>query len=184
MEFSKRPLLVYDLRDNLPRNAHLWQVGLLDNIVLSEYPDKSHNFRNFLFMTSPSRDLFHFQSRFRFRFRCSLRGMAGISPKGVVVYHIFSEKPKVSQTFASCSSRFSFQKEIRKTDINESSSLPWIILEHTEIRMELISAEGKEWDQEAMSRTTMEAKCRRNWIKLGNKQMTKLHPDSKGIIKA
>ena len=41
----------YDLRDNLPRNAHFWQVGLLD-IVLSEYPDKSHNFRNFIFMTS------------------------------------------------------------------------------------------------------------------------------------
>ena len=38
-------------RDNLPRNAHFWQVGLLD-IVLSEYPDKSHNFRNFIFMTS------------------------------------------------------------------------------------------------------------------------------------
>ena len=61
---------------------------------------------------------FHFQSRFRFRFRCSLRGMAGISPKGVVVYHIFSENPKVSQIFASCSSRFSFQKEIGETDIN------------------------------------------------------------------
>ena len=33
------------------RNAHFWQVGLLE-IVLSEYPDKSHNFRNFIFMTS------------------------------------------------------------------------------------------------------------------------------------
>ena len=33
------------------RNAHFWQVGLFD-IVLSEYPDKSHNFRNFIFMTS------------------------------------------------------------------------------------------------------------------------------------
>ena len=32
-------------------NAHFWQVGLLD-IVLSEYPDKSHNFRKFIFMTS------------------------------------------------------------------------------------------------------------------------------------
>ena len=31
------------LRDNLPRNAHFWQVGLLD-IILSEYPDKSHDF--------------------------------------------------------------------------------------------------------------------------------------------
>ena len=28
-----------------------WQVGLLD-IVLSKYPNKSHNFRNFIFMTS------------------------------------------------------------------------------------------------------------------------------------
>ena len=37
----------YDLRDNLPRNAHFWQVGLLD-IVLSEYTDKSHNFRIFI----------------------------------------------------------------------------------------------------------------------------------------
>ena len=35
----------------MPPNAHFWQVGLLD-IVLSEYPDKSHNFRNFIFMTS------------------------------------------------------------------------------------------------------------------------------------
>ena len=34
-----------------PPNAHFWQVGLLD-IVLSEYPDKTHNFRNFIFMTS------------------------------------------------------------------------------------------------------------------------------------
>ena len=32
-------------RDNLPRNSHFRQVGLLD-IVLSEYPDKSHD--NFL----------------------------------------------------------------------------------------------------------------------------------------
>ena len=38
-------------RPNLLRNAHFWQVGLLD-IFLSEYPDKSHNFRNFIFMTS------------------------------------------------------------------------------------------------------------------------------------
>ena len=35
----------------MPRNAHFWQVGLLD-IVLSEYPDKSHNFQNFIFVTS------------------------------------------------------------------------------------------------------------------------------------
>ena len=33
------------------RNAYFWQVGLLD-IVLSEYPDKSYNVRNFIFMTS------------------------------------------------------------------------------------------------------------------------------------
>jgi len=37
--------------DNLPRNSHFWQVGLLD-VVLSEYPDKSLNFRNLIFMTS------------------------------------------------------------------------------------------------------------------------------------
>ena len=34
-----------------PQNAYFWQVGLVD-IVLSEYLDKSHNFRNFIFMTS------------------------------------------------------------------------------------------------------------------------------------
>ena len=34
-----------------PQNAYFWQVGLVD-IVLSEYVDKSHNFRNFIFMTS------------------------------------------------------------------------------------------------------------------------------------
>ena len=34
----------------LPRNASFWQVGLLD-VVLSEYPDKSHNFANLIFMT-------------------------------------------------------------------------------------------------------------------------------------
>ena len=43
--------LGYDLKENLPRNAHFWQDGLL-NIVLSEYSDKSHDFRNFIFMTS------------------------------------------------------------------------------------------------------------------------------------
>ena len=46
--------------------------------------------------------------------------MAGIFPKGAVVYHIFSENPKVAQTFASCTSIFSFQKEIGKTDILKS----------------------------------------------------------------
>ena len=57
MEFSEYNWHGYDLRDNLPPNAHFWQVGLLD-IVLSEYPDKSHNFRNFIFMTSHFSTLF------------------------------------------------------------------------------------------------------------------------------
>ena len=35
----------------MSRNSHFWQVGLLD-VVLSEYPDKSLNFRNLFFMTS------------------------------------------------------------------------------------------------------------------------------------
>ena len=39
------------LTDNLPRNAHFWQVGLLD-VALSEYLNESHNFRNLIFMTS------------------------------------------------------------------------------------------------------------------------------------
>ena len=43
MEFSKHSKTI------CPEN--FWQVGLLD-IVLSEYPDKSHNFTNFIFMTS------------------------------------------------------------------------------------------------------------------------------------
>ena len=38
-------------RDNLPRNAHFWRVGLLD-VALSEYLNESHNFRNLIFMTS------------------------------------------------------------------------------------------------------------------------------------
>ena len=41
----------------MPRNGHFWQVGLWD-IVLSEYPEKSHNFRNFIFMTSHFSTLF------------------------------------------------------------------------------------------------------------------------------
>ena len=44
----------YNLRDNLPPNAHFWQVGLLD-ILLSENPGKSHNF---IFMTSHFSTLF------------------------------------------------------------------------------------------------------------------------------
>ena len=43
-------------------SKHNWatirQVGLLD-IFLSEYPDKSHNFRNFIFMTSHFSTLLH-----------------------------------------------------------------------------------------------------------------------------
>ena len=37
-----------------PRKVHFWQVGLLDVVLLEYpvYPDKSHNFRNFIFMTS------------------------------------------------------------------------------------------------------------------------------------
>ena len=35
----------------LPRNASFWQVDLL-YIVLSEYPDKSHDFTNLIFMMS------------------------------------------------------------------------------------------------------------------------------------
>ena len=50
MEFSEYSRLTSQ-RQYLPRNAHFWQVGLLD-IVLSEYPDKSYNFKNFIFMTS------------------------------------------------------------------------------------------------------------------------------------
>ena len=57
MEFSKHNW-ANDLRDNFPRNAHFWRVGLLD-IVLSECPDKSHNFRNFIFMTSHFSTLWH-----------------------------------------------------------------------------------------------------------------------------
>ena len=41
----------WHLRDNLPRNAHFWQVGLLD-IIISEYPDKSHDFYD---VTPPDR---------------------------------------------------------------------------------------------------------------------------------
>ena len=50
MEFSKHNWGT-NSETNLPRNAHFWKVGLLD-IVLSEYSDKSHDFRNFMFMTS------------------------------------------------------------------------------------------------------------------------------------
>ena len=39
------------LGDNLPYNASFQQVGLSD-VVLSKYPNKSHNFKNVVFMTS------------------------------------------------------------------------------------------------------------------------------------
>jgi len=45
MEFSKHNWAM--ISENLPQNSHFWQVG--PDIVLSEYPDKSHNFRNFIF---------------------------------------------------------------------------------------------------------------------------------------
>ena len=32
----------------MPHNASFWQVGLFD-VVLSEYPEKYHNFTNFIF---------------------------------------------------------------------------------------------------------------------------------------
>ena len=49
MAFSKHNWAISQRQ--FARNAHFWQLGLLD-IVLSEYPDTSHNFRNFIFMTS------------------------------------------------------------------------------------------------------------------------------------
>ena len=56
---------------NLPRNAHFQYVGLLD-IVLSEYSDKSHNFRNFIFMTSHFSTLLGCASIKSFTFSISL----------------------------------------------------------------------------------------------------------------
>ena len=50
MEFSKRNWSTIS-ETICPYMLIFWQVGLLD-IALSEYPDKSHNFRNFIFMTS------------------------------------------------------------------------------------------------------------------------------------
>ena len=48
MESSEHNWAYNYLRDNLPGNASFWQVGLL-GVVLSEYPDKSHNFCKFNF---------------------------------------------------------------------------------------------------------------------------------------
>ena len=39
---------------NLPQIANFWRVGVLD-VFLSEYLNKSHNFINFIFMTSSLR---------------------------------------------------------------------------------------------------------------------------------
>ena len=51
MEFSKHNWATISETISRPQDAHFWQVGLMD-IVLSEYSDKSHNFRNFIFVTS------------------------------------------------------------------------------------------------------------------------------------
>ena len=57
MEFSKHSWTTIS-ETICPENADFWQVGLQD-IVLSEYPDKSHKyFRNFIFMTSHFSTLF------------------------------------------------------------------------------------------------------------------------------
>ena len=45
------------LRDNLPRIANFWRVGVLE-VVLSEYLNKSHNFTNSFSMTSHFGTLF------------------------------------------------------------------------------------------------------------------------------
>ena len=47
----------------MPRNAHFWQVGLLE-VILSEYLDKSHNFTNLIFMISSLQDSFPLPFRF------------------------------------------------------------------------------------------------------------------------
>ena len=43
-----------------------WQVGLLD-VFLSEYPDKSHNFTNLIFMTSHLNTLLQYSVLFSLR---------------------------------------------------------------------------------------------------------------------
>ena len=62
----------------MPRNAHFWQVGLLD-IVFSEYPDKSHNFRNFIFMTSHLSTLWEILLMFRKKLHASGGKLPAIS---------------------------------------------------------------------------------------------------------
>ena len=44
-------------RENLPRNANFWQVGVLD-VVLSEYLDKSYNFTNLIFCDVTTLELY------------------------------------------------------------------------------------------------------------------------------
>ena len=50
MESSDQNRTKY-LRDNLPHNASFGLVGIAD-VVLSKYQNKSHNFKNLMFMTS------------------------------------------------------------------------------------------------------------------------------------
>ena len=47
-------------RDNLPRIANFWRVGVLD-VVLSEYLNKFHNFTNFIFYDVTVRNSVIFQ---------------------------------------------------------------------------------------------------------------------------
>ena len=69
----------YALRDNLPRNA----LGLLD-IGLSEYPDKSHNFRNFIFMSSHFSTLYTFFPRHPMVFFISTSTRQFLSWEGLI----------------------------------------------------------------------------------------------------
>ena len=50
MESSAQNRTKY-LQDNLPHNASFGLVGIAD-VVLSKYQDKSHNFKNLMFITS------------------------------------------------------------------------------------------------------------------------------------
>ena len=65
MEFSKHNWATIS-ETICPQSAHFWQVGLLD-IDLSEYLDKSHNFWNFIFMTSPFSTPFKFLQKITFQ---------------------------------------------------------------------------------------------------------------------
>ena len=61
MESSEHNRAYNYLRDNLPGNASFWQVGLL-GVVLSEYPDKSHNFCKFNFYDIITLELYSFDT--------------------------------------------------------------------------------------------------------------------------